>query len=56
MANVTLFSQIIGKLNKDIFKKLVKAKQTDKYHNACGYSHSALTGCELSAAALAAHL
>ena len=32
MANVTLFSQIIGKLNKDIFKKLVREKQTDKYH------------------------
>jgi hypothetical protein len=32
MAKVTLFSQIIGKLNKDIFKKLVKTKQTDKYH------------------------
>jgi hypothetical protein len=31
MAKVTLFSQIIGKLSKDIFKKFVKEKQTDKY-------------------------
>jgi len=27
MAKVTLFSQIIGRLNKDIFKKFVKFKQ-----------------------------
>ena len=31
MTKVTLFSQIIGKLSKEIFKKLVKEKQTDKY-------------------------
>jgi hypothetical protein len=31
MTKVTLFSQIIGKLSKDIFKSLVRAKQTDKY-------------------------
>jgi len=31
MTKVTLFSQIIGKLNKDIFKKLVRIKQTDKH-------------------------
>jgi len=31
MTKVTLFSQIIGKLSKDIFRKLVKDKQTDKY-------------------------
>lgn len=31
MTKVTLFSQITGKLNKDIFKKPVVQKQTDKY-------------------------
>jgi hypothetical protein len=31
MTKVTLFSQIVGKLDKNIFKKLVKAKQTDKH-------------------------
>ena len=31
MTNVTLFSQIIGKLDKRIFKKLVIEKPTDKY-------------------------
>ena len=31
MANIALFSQIIGKLDKNIFRKLVKDKQTDKY-------------------------
>jgi hypothetical protein len=31
MTKVTLFSQIIGKIQKDIFKKLVKEKSTDKY-------------------------
>ena len=31
MTKVTLFSQIIGKLDKLIFKKLVKEKSTDKY-------------------------
>jgi len=31
MANVTLFSQIISKLDRGIFKKLVNEKQTDKY-------------------------
>ena len=30
-ANVTLFSQIIGKLERNIFKKIVKEKGTDKY-------------------------
>lgn len=29
--NITLFSQIIGRLDKNIFKKLVKHHQTDKY-------------------------
>jgi len=32
MTKVTLFSQIISKLNKEIFKKLVREKSTDKYH------------------------
>lgn len=31
MANIALFSQIIGKLDKNIFRKLVKDRQTDKY-------------------------
>lgn len=31
MVNIALFSQIIGKLDKNIFRKLVKDKQTDKY-------------------------
>jgi hypothetical protein len=31
MTKLTLFSQIIGKLAKGIFKKLVKEKSTDKY-------------------------
>ncbi|MDR2234293.1 MAG: DUF4372 domain-containing protein [Tannerella sp.] len=31
MTKVTLFSQIIGKLNKEIFKKLVREHQSDKY-------------------------
>ena len=31
MTKVTLFSQIVGKLDKNIFKKLVKEKQTDKH-------------------------
>ena len=30
MTKVTLFSQITGKLNKEIFKKFVKAKATEK--------------------------
>lgn len=29
-AKVTLFSQIIGKLERNIFKKIVKEKETDK--------------------------
>jgi len=31
MANVTLFSQIISKLDRLQFSKLVKEKQTDKH-------------------------
>ncbi|MCH8516464.1 MAG: DUF4372 domain-containing protein, partial [Cyclobacteriaceae bacterium] len=30
MSNITLFSQIIQKIDRSIFKKLVKEKQTDK--------------------------
>ena len=36
MANITLFSQIISKLDRSKFNKLVKAKQTDKHCK--GYS------------------
>ena len=36
MANVTLFSQIISKLDRNIFKKIVKSKQSDKHHK--GYN------------------
>src|SRR3972149_4131080 len=36
MANVTLFSQIISKLEKQIFKKIVEEKQTDKHQK--GYN------------------
>jgi hypothetical protein len=32
MAKITLFSQIIGKLDKYIFKNLVNSKQTNKFH------------------------
>jgi hypothetical protein len=32
MTKITLFSQIIGKLDRNIFKKLVVAKQTNKFH------------------------
>jgi len=32
MTNITLFSQIIGKLNRSKFNKLVKEKQTDKHN------------------------
>lgn len=35
MSNINLFSQIISKLDRSIFKKLVKEKQTDKH--AKGY-------------------
>jgi len=31
MTNINLFSQIVSKLDKPIFKKLVKEKQTDKH-------------------------
>ena len=31
MSNITLFGQIIQKLDRSIFKKLVKSHQTDKY-------------------------
>lgn len=31
MAKITLFAQIFSKLNKDVFKKIVHQKQTDKY-------------------------
>ncbi len=36
MANLTLFSQIISKLDRTIFFKLVESKQTDKHHK--GYN------------------
>lgn len=36
MANITLFSQVISKLDREKFKKLVKEKDTDKH--AKGYS------------------
>lgn len=32
MANITLFSQIISKLDKSKFSKLVREKQTNKHH------------------------
>ncbi len=31
MSNISLFAQIIQKLDRSIFKKLVKEHQTDKY-------------------------
>ena len=31
MTNITLFGQIIQKLDRSIFKKLVKKHKTDKY-------------------------
>jgi len=31
MSNITLFSQIISRLDRSIFQKLVKDKQTDKH-------------------------
>jgi hypothetical protein len=36
MANITLFSQIISKLDRSKFKKLVNEKQTDKHNK--GYT------------------
>jgi len=33
MTNVTLFSQIIGKLDRRIFNKLVKERQIKKSHS-----------------------
>jgi hypothetical protein len=36
MANITLFSRIISKLDRKIFNKLVKEKQTDKHQK--GYN------------------
>jgi hypothetical protein len=36
MANITLFSQIISKLDRSKFKKLVDEKQTDKHNK--GYT------------------
>lgn len=36
MANITLFSQIISKLDKSKFSKLVREQQTDKHHK--GYN------------------
>ena len=36
MANITLFSQIISKLDRSVFTKLVKARQTDKHQK--GYN------------------
>jgi len=35
MTNITLFSQIISKLDRGIFSKLVKERQTDKHHKGC---------------------
>ena len=35
MANITLFSQIISKLDRSKFNKLVKAKQTDNHCKGC---------------------
>ena len=32
MTKITLFAQIIGKIEKNVFNKLVKEKQTDKYN------------------------
>ncbi|MDM1038753.1 DUF4372 domain-containing protein, partial [Myroides odoratimimus] len=32
MVNITLFSQIIAKLDRSKFKKIVKEKQTDKHN------------------------
>ena len=32
MTKITLFAQIIGKIEKNIFNKLVREKQTDKYN------------------------
>ena len=32
MTNITLFSQIIQKLNRSKFNKLVKEKETDKHN------------------------
>ena len=32
MTNITLFSQIITKLDRTKFKKIVKDKQTDKHN------------------------
>lgn len=40
MANITLFSQIISKLNRSKFKKLVIEKQTDKHNKVfTSWSH-----------------
>jgi hypothetical protein len=40
MANITLFSQIISKLDKEKFKKLVKSKGTDKHNKGfSSWSH-----------------
>ena len=36
MTNITLFSQIIAKLDRPLFNKLVKEKQTDKHQK--GYN------------------
>ena len=36
MANITLFSQIIGKLDRSKFSKLVKEKESDKHQK--GYN------------------
>lgn len=40
MVNITLFSQIISKLDSSKFKKLVKLRQSDKHHKGCdSWSH-----------------
>ncbi len=35
MSNINLFSQIISKIDRNSFKKLVQEKQTDKYQKGC---------------------
>ncbi|MGH9947785.1 MAG: DUF4372 domain-containing protein [Pyrinomonadaceae bacterium] len=35
MTNITLFSQIIGKLDRIRFGELVAARQTDKHEKGC---------------------
>ncbi len=35
MSNINLFSQVISKIDRNSFKKLVQEKQTDKYQKGC---------------------